>query len=531
VNAYITKFRKRLPIEYQLLGQSPKPWKVGDCLAVQRLVVTLLCTGEWEDVICRVLDTAVGNGKMRRMFPEYRWKTGNQVIQLKRFTELLDQALRSGYLPVFLSEDQVWAVQAASKDGPLLVCSLPGAFRLPGLCYEIFLHCPEIHARGLSIPGIPGILSGQNRSLAWAVYGGAGSVSVDPATKEAQNRSRWLDIPGLMTCGSVTQADSLFRQSQYSGLRWVCADTSGKIAMGDIDHSGFLISSWIRERIQELNRANEPLSIMACQFIQTDNHSVLADHLLPALLPLVSGRHLAEWAGRLESWDHHMRIGDAEAVVFEWWMRHLSEALFADEMDKTAFAWLMDSPQLWQSAVARCVTGMPEWADDVRTPQKETLRDCAIRSLTAAIRSVETQQGPDIRKWSWGTEHAVTFSHIMSNHESFRMSRSFGLQQPLVLGPYSLEGCYASVTGISAFVKDSTASRGPAARLVMDVRNPDRTLSVLSTGQSGQMVDSHYQDQIPLYTTGYYHPNLFDIKKIREAGWLKLMVRPEKKQD
>jgi acyl-homoserine lactone acylase PvdQ len=532
VNAYITKFRKRLPIEYQLLGQSPEPWKVGDCLAVQRLVVTLLCTGEWEDVICRVLDTAVGHGKMRRMFPEYQWNTHDQPAQLKRFTELFDQARRSGYLPVFLSADQVWAVQGASDNGPLLVCSLPGMFWLPGLYYEIFLYCPEMHARGLSIPGIPGILSGQNRSLAWAVYGGGGRVSVDPAGGEAQNRFRRFDITGLMTCGSVTQADSLFRQSQYSGLRWICADTSGKIASGNIDQSGFLVSSWIRERIHELNRTNEPMSIMACQFIQTDNHSVLADHLLPALLPLVSGPpELGEWAGRLGSWDHHMRIGDAEAVVFEWWMRHLCEALFADEMDKTAFAWLMFSPRLWQSAVARCVTAMPEWADDVRTPAKETLRDCAVRSLTAAIRSVRTQQGPDIRKWSWGTEHAVKFSHTMLNHESFRMSRSFGLQQPLVLGPYSLEGCYASVTGISAFASDSSASRGPAARLVMDVRNPDRTLSVLSTGQSGQMIDSHYQDQIPLYTTGYYHPNLFDIKKIKEAGWLKLMVRPEKKQD
>ena len=530
VNAYIAKFRKRLPVEYQLLGQSPETWDIQDCLALQSLMITLLRAGEWEDVICRDLARVTGSRRVHRLFPEFRYGPGNQMTRQERFADLLDQARRSGYLPLFLSGNQVWAVQGASGKDPLLVSSFPGSFKLPAICYEIFLYSPEIHARGLSIPGFPGIFCGQNRSLAWAVYGGGGMV---PDFSNAGGGTGCIELFELITSGSAAQADSLFRKSRQPGLGWVCADTSGNTAGKEPDHSDFLIASWIRERIHELNRENEPLSIMACQHIQTDNRSVLADHLLPGLIPLVIGdQNLKQWADRFISWDHVMRIGDAEAAVFGWWMLHLSEVLFSDEMDETSFSRLMSSPCLWQSAVAACVLGNQEWTDDKRTPGRETMRDCAIRSLNEALQSVEIRQGADAGKWSWGTEHAVMFSHWMMKHESFRMSRIFGLQQPLMLGPYSMQGCYASVAGIYAFRGDSTViAGGPAARLVMDVRQPDRTLSVLSTGQSGQMLDSHYQDQIPLYTTGYYHPNLFDIEKIRQAGWLKLTVRPEKKQD
>lgn len=65
------------------------------------------------------------------------------------------------------------------------------------------------------------------------------------------------------------------------------------------------------------------------------------------------------------------------------------------------------------------------------------------------------------------------------------------------------------------------------ARMIVDFKELDNTLSIVSTGQSGQVNDAHFQDQLSLFARSYYHPNLFDMHKIRQAGWSCLMVNPE----
>jgi len=156
----------------------------------------------------------------------------------------------------------------------------------------------------------------------------------------------------------------------------------------------------------------------------------------------------------------------------------------------------------------------------------ETLHRICETSLLEALKEVEEQQGGLNSSWSWGKMHAVTYRHILSRHSSFQISQSMGLTQPFVLGPYALDGSSSTLSGMVSSVKPFEMT-GSMARMIVDLDRPDNTLSILSTGQSGQILDVHYQDQIPLFSRNYYHPNLFDANRIRNAGWLKLTVTPE----
>jgi Protein related to penicillin acylase len=44
----------------------------------------------------------------------------------------------------------------------------------PSIAYEIALYCPKFKVRGMTFPGIPIVLIGMNRYLAWTTTSGAG---------------------------------------------------------------------------------------------------------------------------------------------------------------------------------------------------------------------------------------------------------------------------------------------------------------------------------------------------------------------
>ena len=71
-------------------------------------------------------------------------------------------------------------------------------------------------------------------------------------------------------------------------------------------------------------------------------------------------------------------------------------------------------------------------------------------------------------------------------------------------GPVPLAG---SATTVLAFGgpwqgEDLDVEYGPSMRLVNDLGDAERGLSILPAGQAGHPSDAHYDDQLPLYARG-----------------------------
>lgn len=144
VNAYIESHRGRYGIEFTLLGYDPKPWSVVDSLLCGLHMFRTL-TSDWKTKLIKQQMLRGGDpDKVNFLFPS-----------------------RSGF------EDHpgsnAWAAAGAhSATGkPLLSNDMHLEFGIPGVWHMEYLEAPGMKVSGVSLPGMPGILSGHNDRIAW----------------------------------------------------------------------------------------------------------------------------------------------------------------------------------------------------------------------------------------------------------------------------------------------------------------------------------------------------------------------------
>jgi penicillin amidase len=106
-----------------------------------------------------------------------------------------------------------------------------------------------------------------------------------------------------------------------------------------------------------------------------------------------------------------------------------------------------------------------------------------VRSLAAGVDELR-RSGPA----RWGRYLEATIAHPIG-HRIPVLRRWFDI------GPFEQ-------SGTTTTVKQTTRRLGPSLRLVVDLGDFDRSLLVLSTGQSGQPFSPHYRDQWPAYYQG-----------------------------
>jgi len=78
------------------------------------------------------------------------------------------------------------------------------------------------------------------------------------------------------------------------------------------------------------------------------------------------------------------------------------------------------------------------------------------------------------------------------------LSRLFSLE--------TSQGGDASTVNVGAYRRDGSfrMTEGPSYRQIVDFSNLASGLSVLTTGQSGNVFDPHYRDLMPLWREGRY---------------------------
>jgi penicillin G amidase len=139
-------------------------------------------------------------------------------------------------------------------------------------------------------------------------------------------------------------------------------------------------------------------------------------------------------------------------------------------------------------------SGSP-WCDDVRTARKETCADFKTASLAKAVAALRQKLGPDPKGWRWGRLHVARSPHDVFDR--------VGLLRPF----FSLEvgqGGDASTVNVGAYRRDGSFVMTAAAsyRQVLDFAALSQSRFVFTTGQSGNVFDARYRDQLPLWHEG-----------------------------
>ncbi len=274
-------------------------------------------------------------------------------------------------------------------------------------------------------------------------------------------------------------------------------------------------------RIAELVAAEPRHSVASFRRIQADVRSQLAAELLPLMLaPEPATPRAAAARQLLAAWDRDMDRERPEPLIFATWYRELTRLIYADELG-SAFAGAWAFRPVF---IGNVLKGQRHWCDDVATAARESCDQRIAEALERALEGLAEDFGADMAGWRWGEPH---YAH--SDHRPLSvvpvLSRLFDIKLAADGGGFTVNVArYNMANERAPFVQ----VHGPALRAIFDLAEPERSLFMLSTGQSGNVFSRRYRDFAEPWRDVEYIPMTTDRGQIldRALGTLTLTPAP-----
>ena len=291
-----------------------------------------------------------------------------------------------------------------------------------------------------------------------------------------------------------------------------------------LDYPFYLTDDWTppyrARRIEALLDARPAHGVESFTAIQQDVVSLAAARLLPVLLDLTAPSDDAtrQALDLLAAWDHRMGRDRPEPLIYMAWLRELMRELFADELGE-AFE---DYWEIRTEVMHRVLTKRTDWCDVATTDERESCATAAAAALSDAIANLARHYGTDLAEWRWGEAHAVWMKHRVLGEipvigSWFEVWLPSGGERATVKA-----GGFTVSNPDHPFVQD----HGAGYRAVYDLGEPERSVFIQSTGQSGNPLSVHYDDFAEAWRDGRYLPMLTDRVRVEENALGTLILRP-----
>ena len=222
---------------------------------------------------------------------------------------------------------------------------------------------------------------------------------------------------------------------------------------------------------------------------------------------------LADWNGQM---NEHL----PEPLIYSAWLRALQERLIRDDLGPLADTFTHVEP-LFIERVYRNIDGAAEWCDVRQSAPQETCTDMSRMALDDALIWIEEHYGGSLESLRWGDAHQATHDHqilgdvpVLRYFVNIRQSTSGG-DQTLLRGR-------TLGTGPDPFLN----VHGAGYRGVYDFADPDSSVFIIATGQSGHFLSRHYDDLAQLWRRGEYIPMSLDEDLARAAAVGITTLRP-----
>jgi penicillin amidase len=182
-----------------------------------------------------------------------------------------------------------------------------------------------------------------------------------------------------------------------------------------------------------------------------------------------------------------------------------------------------DNKEMWAIALLLKDPNNKWWDDPSTKGVVETRDDILLRSFGQGLAAARADLGADRSLWKWGKLHTAT---PVSN--PLGASGIKPLESMVNRGPYPDGGTTDAVNAMRWEVNkgDFQVRSNPSMRMIIDLSDFSRSVSVNATGSSGHPGSKHYDDQIDMWRTIKYHPMLWTRQQVEGAAKSKLMLTP-----
>ena len=282
------------------------------------------------------------------------------------------------------------------------------------------------------------------------------------------------------------------------------------------------------ERIVELLNSKDKQSVQDFMKYQVDITSPYAKELVGYILQAfkditVTDENLKSSLELLNDWDFKLSKFSQTPTIYLTTFKFLLENTYEDEMGNDLFnqyVFMANVP--YRNILELLQNPNSSWWDDVTTPQRETRDEIIRKSVSNALTYLEENIGKDIKDWQWGNLHKVRFKHMFSGN--------FSLLDDLIdIGPFEIGGDGTTIFNTEYSFAESIKNiprfkhslfennLGPSMRYIFDFSKPDEFYLILTTGQSGNVMSSHYHDQSLMWLNGGYMKISTNENKIKTS--------------
>ena len=200
----------------------------------------------------------------------------------------------------------------------------------------------------------------------------------------------------------------------------------------------------------------------------------------------------------LAAWNGHMDEHIPEPLIYAAWMRQLQNRLIQDDLTTLSKHFPRPDP-VFLERVFRNIDGAGIWCDIKQSTQVETCEDIARQSLDAAILELSELYGNRIDSWRWGDAHQAHHDHEVFGTVPL-LALFANIRQDTSGGDHTLMRARTTGTGTQPYAN----VHGAGFRSVIDFSDPDSSVFIISTGQSGHFLSRHYDDLAQLWRRGEY---------------------------
>ena len=214
----------------------------------------------------------------------------------------------------------------------------------------------------------------------------------------------------------------------------------------------------------------------------------------------------------LASWNGEMNEHLPEPLIYSTWMKFLQKKLIQDDLGTVNLRFKSLNP-IFIEKVFRNIDGASEWCDIKNSSDRETCPEIASTSLDEALSWLQEKYGKNLNALRWGDAH-----------EAFHRNETLG-NIPIL--KYLVNIRQSTSGGDNTLMRGKSLGKGDQPFLnihsavyrgVYDFADPDSSVFIISTGQSGHFLSRHYDDLGNLWRRGEYIPMSLDPKLARGAS-------------
>lgn len=245
-----------------------------------------------------------------------------------------------------------------------------------------------------------------------------------------------------------------------------------------------------------------------------DNTSSRSSFVVSKMLSKITVNELTNTAKKsyeiLGKWNGSNNENDIAPTIYNKFLYHYLKNTFEDELGKKDFEALLATHIVKQMIEPQMANENSVWWDNVSTKtKKETQQEILTKSFEDAVVSLENQLGKEVNSWRWNKVHKLEHAHPIGQ---VKLLQSF-----FNVGKFEVAGSNEVINNLAFTYTDNaehSVKAGPSTRRIIDFSDVENSVSILPTGNSGNPMSKHYNDQAEMYNKGQFRKMKLNKKEI-----------------